>query len=66
LEQVDGKFLMTEVVLIPRVTISDEAESTRAVRILEKSETARLISNSVKSKIIMNPVVEVVASATKA
>ncbi len=59
LEKVDGKFLMTEVILEPTVTISDEKDYERALRILEKSEAACLISNSIKSKIILRPTVNV-------
>jgi organic hydroperoxide reductase OsmC/OhrA len=58
LEQVDGKYLMTEVLLEPRLVISHEEDRDKAMRILQKSEAACLISNSVKSKIIMQPVVE--------
>jgi organic hydroperoxide reductase OsmC/OhrA len=54
LEQIDGKYLMSEILLEPTVTISEEKDRERAERVLLKSETACLISNSVKSKIIMN------------
>lgn len=59
LEQVEGKYLMTEVVLMPVVTVSTEAEKERALRVLQKSEAACLISNSVKSKITLETKVEV-------
>ena len=55
LEQVDGKFLMTEVILEPTVIIAHEQDREKAQRVLQKSETACLISNSVKSKIIFQP-----------
>jgi len=57
LEQVDGKFTMSEVILEPTVTITDEKDRERAERVLQKSESACLISNSVKSKITMIPTV---------
>ncbi len=57
MEQVDRKFLMTEVLLEPSVTIADEKDRERAERILQKSEAACLISNSVKSKITMVPTI---------
>ena len=60
LEQVDGKFLMTEILLEPSVTISDEKYRGRAERVLQRSERACLISNSVKSKITMVPTINVV------
>ena len=59
LEQVDGKYLMTTIILEPRVVISDESTREKALRVLQKSEAACLISNSIKSKVEMNPVVEV-------
>ena len=53
LEQIDGKFLMTEVILEPIVTIKNESEREKAEKVLQKSEANCLISNSVKSKITM-------------
>jgi len=57
LEQVDRKFLMTEIILEPTLTINDEKNRERAERILEKSEALCLISNSIKSKITLVPTV---------
>jgi len=57
LDQVEGKFLMTEIILEPTVTIVDEKDREKAGRILVKAEAACLISNSVKSKITMLPTV---------
>ncbi len=59
LEQVDGKFLMTEILLEPVVTLKNEKDRDRAMRVLEKSEAACLISNSIKSKVSMNAVVTI-------
>ncbi|MET3537204.1 OsmC family protein [Chryseobacterium limigenitum] len=59
LEQVEGKFLMTEVILEPVVTVKNESEREKAERVLQKSEASCLISNSVKSKITMIPQVKV-------
>lgn len=53
LEQIDGKFLMTEVILEPVGIIKNEADREKAERVLQKSEANCLISNSVKSKITM-------------
>jgi peroxiredoxin-like protein len=58
MEQVEGKFLMTEVILEPTVTIVNEKDRERAVRILYKSESSCLITNSIKSKITMIPVIK--------
>jgi organic hydroperoxide reductase OsmC/OhrA len=52
---VDGKYLMSEIVLQPILTIKDESHSDKAMRILSKSEAACLISNSIKSTIIFEP-----------
>lgn len=54
LEKVDGKFMMSEVVLEPTVVISNEKDREKAERVLQKSEAACLISNSVRSEIRMN------------
>jgi uncharacterized OsmC-like protein len=51
---------MSEIILEPVVTISNEADRDRAMRVLEKSESACLISNSIKSKVTMKPNVQVV------
>lgn len=59
LEQVDGKYLMTEVVLEPIVVIRYEKDMERAVKVLQKAELNCLISNSVKAKIVMIPVIQV-------
>lgn len=63
LEQIDGKFLMTRVELYPVVVIHEEKDRARTERILQKSEAACLISNSVKAKIEMKAVIEVMAIA---
>ncbi|HEU5292349.1 MAG TPA: OsmC family protein [Cyclobacteriaceae bacterium] len=55
LEQVENKFLMTEVILEPTVTIVREQDRERALRVLQKSEAACLISNSIKSSVRMTP-----------
>ncbi len=60
LEKVDNKFMISEITLSPVLTIKNEADKDRALRILEKSEAACLISNSVKSKIIFHPTITVV------
>lgn len=62
LEQVEGKFMMSEVLLEPVVTIRDEKDRERALKVLLKSEANCLISNSVKTKVEMIPHVEMIAS----
>jgi peroxiredoxin-like protein len=53
LEQVDGKFMMSEIILEPSVTIVNESDREKAERILNKAEAACLISNSIRSKVTM-------------
>jgi peroxiredoxin-like protein len=60
LEQIEGKFMMSEIILEPTVTIADEKDRERAERVLQKSEAACLISNSVKSKVTMISIINVV------
>ncbi|HVS96646.1 MAG TPA: OsmC family protein [Puia sp.] len=59
LEKVEGKYLITEIELSPALEISDEAHREKALRVLEKSETACLISNSIRSRILFRPVITV-------
>ena len=58
LEIVDGKFMMSEIVLKPVVEVTDEEDLEKAVKVLHKAEAACLISNSVKSTIIFEPDVQ--------
>jgi len=55
LEKADGMFMITEIELKPKVILRDEKDRERALRIIEKSEKACLISNSMKSKIVLLP-----------
>ena len=57
LDQIEGKFLMTEVVLNPILIITKEEDKEKALRVLDKSEKACLISNSITSKVSLNPTV---------
>ncbi len=55
LDQIEGKFLMTEVILNPTLIITKEEDKEKALRVLDKSEKACLISNSITSKVSLNP-----------
>lgn len=59
LEKVDGKFMISEIALKPEITVDDESKKEKAIRLIEKSETACLISNSMKSKIILTPTINI-------
>ena len=53
LEQVEGKYLMTEILLEPHVVLTHEEDKGKAERVLQKSEAACLITNSIKSTVIV-------------
>jgi len=59
LEKVDGKYMISEVVLFPVLTIAHDADKEKASRILQKSAESCLVSNSIKSKIIFKPEIKV-------
>lgn len=55
LEMVDGKFQITEAVIEPKVTLENTATDTeKATKVLEKSKSACLITNSIKTAIVLN------------
>lgn len=51
LDKVDGKFQMTEINLTAKLKIEDISKASKAERVLQKSEAACLITNSIKSKV---------------
>jgi organic hydroperoxide reductase OsmC/OhrA len=55
LDEVDGKPALTEVILRPVVTIADEKYRERALRVLQKAESACLVSHAVKIRIATIP-----------
>jgi peroxiredoxin-like protein len=64
LEKVEGQgFQFTEIVLRPHLTIVQERDRERAVRILEKAEKNCFISNSIKSQVRLEPEVSVQQAA---
>lgn len=54
LDKVDGKFLMTEINLTAKLKINDLDKKEKAERVLQKSEAACLISNSIKTTVNLN------------
>jgi organic hydroperoxide reductase OsmC/OhrA len=63
LDQADGKLQMTEVMIEPVLTIIKEEDREKAIRVLTKTEAACLITNSIKSKVTMTPVVTIASEA---
>lgn len=59
LELVNGKYIMTEVTLMPVLVIQDAINLEKAKRVLQKSEVNCLISNSIKSTVIFNPEIKI-------
>src|SRR5688500_7794188 len=59
LEKLEGQgFMMTEVVLRPKLLVSHARDLERAGRILEKAEKNCLISNSIKTETRLEPKVD--------
>lgn len=54
LEKVDGKFLMTEIILEPTIQIAKEEDYEKTEKIILKAEKACLISNSIKSRVTVS------------
>jgi organic hydroperoxide reductase OsmC/OhrA len=55
LENIEGRYRITEVMVRPRVSLKDKAELERAREIMESVEAQCFISNSVKSKVSLAP-----------
>lgn len=53
LERVDGILMISEIVLKPVVVIGSEKGKEKTLRIIEKSEKLCLITNSMKTKVIV-------------
>jgi organic hydroperoxide reductase OsmC/OhrA len=53
LENIEGKYRITEVTIRPRVTLNGTAELGRAREIMESVEAQCFISNSIKSKVTL-------------
>jgi organic hydroperoxide reductase OsmC/OhrA len=62
LENVEGKYWITEVTIRPRVSLKDEAEVERAREIMEGVEAQCFISNSIKAKVALAAEFVVVSS----
>jgi organic hydroperoxide reductase OsmC/OhrA len=59
IEKVDGKFAVTEIVLTPTLIIPSTQNETKAKRVLEMSENACAIANSIKTKINLQPIIKI-------
>ena len=59
LGRVEGKFQITQIELLPIVAIFDHGLKEKALRVLEMGEKACLISNSILSKVVLEPTITV-------
>jgi peroxiredoxin-like protein len=59
LDKLDGKFQMTEILLKPHVVIDASENADKAKRVIEMSEKACLISNSICSQVHLEPTISV-------
>ncbi len=54
-EMVDGKYMMSQVTLMPTLTISNHDDKKLGESLLQRAEANCLMANSVKSKIFYDP-----------
>lgn len=59
LEKTDEGFMVTEIVIRPRIVVKDEVARERAGRLVEKAEKHCLISKSMKTRVRLDPIVSV-------
>lgn len=55
LDKVDGKFVVSEIILKPELMLAEDTHAEKAKRIMEKAEAACLISRSIKTEITLEP-----------
>lgn len=55
LEKVDGILMFSEIILKPVVVIGNEKDKDKTMKIIEKSDKHCLITNSMKTKLILEP-----------
>lgn len=63
LENVDGKYLITEVTICPRITVKSQADVGPIREAIESAESRCFMSNSVKAKVTVVPNVVVQSGA---
>ncbi len=59
LSKSDGKYVMSKITLRPVLVITDPNQESKAHRLLEKADQICLITRSIKSEVVVEPVVEV-------
>ncbi len=61
LEKTAEGMLMTKIAITPKVVINDASKVERTLLLLEKAERHCLISNSMKTEVTIEPMVEVIS-----
>ncbi len=54
-DRIEDKYLLTEIILKPKIVIPNSQKPDRARRIIEMSEKACIISNAIKTNIRLEP-----------
>ncbi len=57
LELVEGKFQFTAITIQPTITLKAVADAAKAKELIEKAEANCLISNSMKARVTLEPVI---------
>lgn len=57
LEIVEGKFQFTTITIKPTIVLKAVGDATKARELIEKAEANCLISNSMKARVILDPVI---------
>jgi peroxiredoxin-like protein len=57
LEIVEGKFQFTVITIKPTILLESDADIAKAKELIEKAEANCLISNSMKAKVILEPII---------
>ena len=55
LELIERKFLITEAHLFPKIKLQDSEQKDKVLRVIEKSKENCLVTNSMKTEVILNP-----------
>jgi peroxiredoxin-like protein len=64
LEKEEGGYRFTRITVRPVLTIQSESDRDRAMRLLQKTEKACLVSRSLKSEIVLEPSIVLAPVAT--
>lgn len=63
LEKAEGRYMISEITLMPKIVIEEEKFRDKAGRILVKAEKGCLISNSIRSSVKLEPEIMVTETA---